>query len=302
MSGKIDFSTLIPDDIDLKTGDQGELIFVSNAVATEPAKTEPKVETETGPSLNGQAATAEGKTEALTTSQTDAAATVDAPAPQPVDWEKRYKDLQADYTRKTQKLSDVELKLAEVAGKVDALTSGSKERTPESDGLDSLDSLSNEGDGIEAKVEKIVTKTLEKVLGTGSADMIRSQSQFQRELDAVVSKYEDFKDYVPAIKQVLDKLPELHLNFEQAYLLTKKLASEGKASTPAKAEAAKAANTQVATQPAKTLSADEAAKLADKANGLKTEQGVAADSNQKRTVKSLRDCVAASWDEVGLAN
>lgn len=209
-----------------------------------------------------------------------------------VDWEKRYKDLQSDYTTKAQELSEVKSTVANLTGKVEALLSG-KERTPEDS-----DSPSFQEETEEAKITRLVTKTLETVLGTGAIKSINAQSALQREFDAVQVKYTDFKEFAPAMKQVMEKLPDLHLNFEQAYLLTKKLASEVTTAAPGTVEAPKTTTTQTPATPS-TAQVDA---LKAKAASLRTEQGVASVTEAKKPVRSIRDCVAASWEEVGAAS
>jgi uncharacterized phage infection (PIP) family protein YhgE len=210
-----------------------------------------------------------------------------------VDWEKRYKDLQADHTRSRQELSESRTSLSELKGEVNALKDlvAGKTQTPSTaTDEDLLDALSDR-ERAPGALKKFVADTLREVLGPETIERNTQETSIQRELRTVSERYTDFPDQVPVIRQLNSELSSrgIILSFEQLYQMSKMLP---KAEAPAKTEAA-------ASKAQAGLTESKAAEIKAKADGLKTESGVSADPSTKRVVNNVKSALAEAMEELG---
>jgi uncharacterized phage infection (PIP) family protein YhgE len=273
---------LVPADLMIGMSDDGNVELGKAAPEGEASNEQPA----TTPVADDKG-TASGDPAVVTTPE------VQAGAEPKVDWEKRYKDLQADHTRSRQELSESRASLSELKGEVNALKDlvAGKTQTPSTaTDEDLLDALSDRERAPQA-LKKFVADTLREVLGPEAIERNTQETSIQRELNAVQGKYTDFADQVPVIRQLNSELSSrgITLSFEQLYQMSKMLP---KAEAPAKTEAA-------ASKAQAGLTESKAAEIKAKADGLKTESGVSADPSTKRAVNSVKSALAEAMEELG---
>jgi len=270
---------LVPN-FDLGMNEEGELNF--NESNTPPADGE--VTTDKKPATSELTdAKADVKTG---TPETSSDKGPSVPAGEKVDWEKRYKDLQSDHTRKSQALSEVQ----ELKGQVQALkdlVAGKQTPSAEQTDEDLLDALADR-----ERAPGVLKDLIQK--GISEAMSQTPEAKIQREFDETAAKFPDFKEQVPTIAQLSRELSGqgVSLSFEQLYALSK-LVPKDAGTTQPKTEA-------TASKPqADGMSVDDAAKLKAKAASLSTESGVAANPETKTRISSVKAALNAALEELG---
>lgn len=283
-------ATLNIEDLDFsgfQMGEEGELEAVTNTPEADATRADKKVETPAMPEVTG--ATADGDVKAGTpvvTPELNPAGTI-------VDWEKRYKDLQADHTRKAQELSSTSNLLIALGAEVQTLkdiVAGKQTPSTEQSEEDLLDALAD---------RERAPGVLKKLIQDGVSQALQStpEARIQREFDETSARIgTDFTVQLPVIKQLSSELAALNVNFtfDQLYALSK-LVPKAEQATQTKPEA-------TASKPlAGGLTGEEAAALAAKASALKTESGVSANPEAKPKVNSVRSAMNAALEELGYA-
>lgn len=214
-------------------------------------------------------------------------------SPAPVDWEKRYKDLQADHTRKSQELSNLHGKVDTLMKLVESGTIAGKQTPSEQSDEDLLDALADR-DKAPGVLKDLIKKGVEQALSQ------TPEAKVQREFEETAMRIgQPFIDQLPVITRLSSELAPLKVNFsfDQLYALATLVPREEKKAEPGKPEAA-ASKPQV--EP-KTMSTDEAAAVKAKAVGLQTESGISANPDVKKPVNSVKSALNAALEELGYA-
>lgn len=183
-------------------------------------------------------------------------------------------------------------KIADLEAKLEQALKAKEEKVSAEDDLDEIDEdvLNDPKKSVElvkTMVQDIVSKALEPYRE------IEADFRIRREFEHCVRTYPDFPEYIPQMKKVIDKRPDL--SFEEAYKLAKEFAPPPAKSLPdAQHDVAKSDRAEAASP--KTVSASQ---LKERAAKLTTEQGIGGDPTPRAgEPKSLRDAFAAALDEV----
>lgn len=254
--------------------------------------------------LNEDSKTSSGQEPSKANATSTAPANVTEPGNQStdgsvIDWEKRYKDEQRFINQLSESNKDLvqhnqelQNRLSELAGKVDALTQLSGDDYED-------DSTPNEAeikDFIASAVEDSLVTRLEQKLNLPEGSLPEILQQAGRahaanaELRTVAQKYPDFLEYRNEVGQVLDKIP--NLSFEQAYLLVKSHKQQPASANPSNAS-------QTGTQPAPERS-EQAQPSTRQSTQLRGHQGALSrgELSDSGEIKSVRDAAYAALDEL----
>jgi len=280
----MDLATL--EKLSLAVNDDGELSFTENT---------PEASADAGTEGNDKnAATPEGTGATVGQDGKPVVVAAQTPAAEVIDWEKRYKDLQADHTRSRQELSESRAAFASLKGEVQAikdLVVGKQTPSAAQSEEDLLEALADR-----ERAPKVLKELIEQ--GVARAMEATPEAKVQREFNDTRARIgSDFDAQLPVIKQLSSELAGMNVNFtfEQLYALSKMVpaASEKKADPPTPEAAAG--------QPQAGLTKEQANAIAAKAVALKTESGVSASPESKPTVNSVRSALDQALVELGYA-
>lgn len=208
-----------------------------------------------------------------------AAAPVDTPKadPPPTDWEKRYKDLEREFTRKSQELAEVK-----------RAPQAKPEPEAPKPAVNPLDLISDP----DRFNEYVASHSKEEVaaLRKELAPIIENR-KFQNEINEVVGRNPDFWDYFPAVREIV---AEVDMPFEAAYNIARRFfPNAGKKTDPPADEPPKADPPPSTKVPARAV--------AERAAALQTESGVsdASASAPARKITSIHDAFNAALEDAG---
>lgn len=234
---------------------------------------------------------------------------VEAPPAEPVvNWEKRYKDAQAELTRKSQALAELERARAEGAAPA---TTPAAPAAPTADAqMDALFAQIEENGTLDMLSDPkqfkqffraLVEKGVELKVGEVRREIMPFvlDHQVNQEYLAAYAKYGDaFLEAMPMIRQVIVKAPAGQIpTFEQAFEFIQSVRSSAQTSTqetpapearPAAPAATPAAPTPPAPQPAPSPSAAELAARADRLASTRSGADTGRAGSKVESVKQAR--------------
>jgi hypothetical protein len=219
------------------------------------------------------------------------APTQDTPAEPAHDWEKRYGDLQPQFTKVTQENAELRERLARIEGQLQGDTSG---KTDTKEPWDPWTDEAQPSSGLtEDKVVDVVKAVLDEAMSLYVPQDMVKQWNANAEVSKAQNDHDDFTEMVPHIEAVYERFPDADMSVEQAYQLAKFAVESVAATKVSQGPQAPPADTPEAPQSEPVLTREE---LIERSQRLQTAQGHSFDGplDHEEVVKTPRDAIRAA--------
>jgi hypothetical protein len=215
----------------------------------------------------------------------------DTPAEPSHDWEKRYSDLQPEFTKVTQENAELRERLARIEGQLQGDQSG---KTDTKESWDPWNDDAAPSSGLtEDKVVDVVKAVLDEAMSLYVPQDMVKQWNANAEVSKAQADHADFTDMVPHIEAVYNRFPDADMSVEQAYQLAKFAVESVGANKGSQGPTAPPADTPTAPQGEPVLTREE---LIERSQRLQTAQGHSFDGplDHEEAVKTPRDAIRAA--------
>lgn len=215
--------------------------------------------------------------------------TQDTPSAPQHDWEKRYNDLQPEFTKVTQQNAELRERLDNIEGMLKSQATSK----PRQDEFGYDDYGQPDPQAFEQQVSEITKAVLDEALQLYVPQDMVKQWRANSEVQEALNAHEDFTEMLPHIESVYNRFPEADMTVEQAYQLAKFAVESVQGQGSHEQPAAPVVDTPATTPSEPHPSPEE---LYARSQRLQTAEGHSVDGSwePEEVVKTPRDAIAAA--------